>query len=91
MYRKLHGEQDEWVAQTKATFGACLAAQTRYADAEAPLVEGYAQLARGSADRRPAAREALGHLVALYTAWGKLEKAAEYRALLPDTAAAASK
>jgi serine/threonine-protein kinase len=89
MYRKLQGEEDEWVAQTKATLGACLVAQTRYADAEPLLVDGYVRLAQGSADRWPVAREALGHLVTLYTAWGKPEKAAEYRKLLADTAAAA--
>jgi eukaryotic-like serine/threonine-protein kinase len=90
MYRKLHGGEDEWVARTKASFGGCLVVQARYAEAEPLIVEGYARL-RGSADHRPAAREALGNLVILYTAWGKPERAAEYRRLLPDSGATASK
>ena len=82
MYEKLYGGDDEWVAQTKASFGHCLVAQTRYADAEPLLVESYARLERGSVDRRPVARTALGDLVTLYTAWDKPEKAAEYRRML---------
>ncbi len=91
MYRKLYGDDDEWVSVTKASFGGCLVVQARYPDAESLLVDGYARLARGSADRQPAARDALGDLVSLYTAWGKPERAAEYRKLLPDAGAAASK
>jgi serine/threonine-protein kinase len=82
MYASLPGDQREWVAQTRAAFGACLVAQSRHAEAEPLLVDGYAQLARAAANRRLAAHVALGNLVTLYTALGRPDKAAEYRALL---------
>jgi serine/threonine-protein kinase len=68
--------------------GACLTALGRYAEAEPVLLESYHALDRAKKD--VAMREALGRLVTLYTAWNKPEKAAEYRALLPDSTHAAS-
>lgn len=80
--------------------GAALAGQQRYEEAEPLLVTSYASLRDKLGDScktsrpgpcvsweaRPThvTREALERLVELYEAWGKEEKAAEYRALLEE-------
>jgi serine/threonine-protein kinase len=74
----------DWqTAETESLLGACLAARQRYDEAEPLLVASYATLKarRGDQDRRT--RRALQYLVDLYQAWGKPEKAAQYRTLLP--------
>ncbi|HEU4629270.1 MAG TPA: serine/threonine-protein kinase [Gemmatimonadaceae bacterium] len=80
MYQQPPGEQADGVALTRTLLGSCLVAQRRYAEAEPLLLESYVAHARGSAARRPVARQAAAALVALYEAWGRPERAAEYRA-----------
>jgi len=73
---------DTWrTSERQSLLGLCLMEQSRFAEAEAPLISGY----RGLAERRsglPATvsvREAGVRLVQLYDSWGKPEKAAEWR------------
>jgi serine/threonine-protein kinase len=74
----------DWqTAETESLLGACLTALQRYEEAEPLLVVSYTTLKarRGDQDRRT--RRTLQYLIDLYQAWGKLEKTAQYRTLLP--------
>jgi serine/threonine-protein kinase len=75
------------IPQIQRHVGGCLTELGRYAEAEAVLLESYRAL--DEADDM-FTREAAERLVTLYTAWRKPEKAAEFRALLSDSAAAAA-
>jgi non-specific serine/threonine protein kinase/serine/threonine-protein kinase len=70
------------VAAAQVALADCLRRQGRFEQAE-ELLLGAAGAASGQAD-------ALQGLVALYTAWGKPGQAAEWRARLPNAAAAAT-
>jgi len=69
------------IANTSSALGACLTTLQRFEEAEPLLLDGYAalQAQRGPRDQRT--RQTLDRLIALYEAWGKPERAAEYRAL----------
>ena len=54
----------------------------RYADAEDHLQIAYAELEEAVGMEDELTRSVLGHIVDLYTAWGKPDKAAQYQALL---------
>ncbi|MBN2562642.1 MAG: serine/threonine protein kinase [Phycisphaerae bacterium] len=74
------------IATAESLLGGALTAQGRYEDAEALLLRSHPIIRdrRGEEDSRAVA--ALERIVELYEAWGKPEKAAEYRALLPESA-----
>jgi hypothetical protein len=63
--------------------GACLSALQRYAEAE-PLLQGsYATFKARFGPQHKRTQPVIRYLMNLYEAWGKPEKAAEYRALRP--------
>ena len=62
--------------------GSVLAALERYDEAESLLVVSHSVLRDRTGERSPYTRDALKRLVVLYEAWGKSERAAEYRALV---------
>ncbi len=67
------------MAATARNLGVCLVKQKRFADAEPLFIEFYDVSAK-SRDASPAAVQAAGRqVVQLYEAWGKPEKAAEWR------------
>jgi UDP-N-acetylglucosamine 2-epimerase len=72
--------------------GQALAGQGKFAEAEPLVVEAFQQLQTN--ERRLAGnssgmvREALDAVIALYTAWGKPEKVAEWKAKLSESLAA---
>ena len=70
----------------ESLLGAALAGEQKFSDAERPLVEGYEgmseRLATIPAADRPALDRAGQELVRLYQAWGKPERAIEWRARL---------
>jgi len=81
---------DDWERyQCESLLGASLAGQKLFADAESLLLSGY----NGMLQREPTmsmpdrenVTEAAGRIVTLYQAWGKQEKAAEWR-LKPQAA-----
>jgi tetratricopeptide (TPR) repeat protein len=73
---------DDWsVGATKSLLGSALAAQRRYDDAETTLLDAQHDLAASPSLQRDLT-VTIGRLVDLYEAWGKHEKAAEYRARL---------
>ena len=67
------------LGQSQSQLGGCLTALARYPEAEPLLLAGYDGLERvpGATPRRRA--DALDRVIRLYEAWGKPEKAAEWR------------
>ncbi len=64
-------------------YGLFLTKSKRYQDAEAALVAAHRMLADAVGPAHAQTISQARRLTALYDAWGKLDKAAEYRALLP--------
>jgi hypothetical protein len=71
---------------TLSQLGAALAGQNKFAEAEPLLVQGYEGLkvreAMIPAPAKKSLTDAGGRLIALYDAWGKKDKAAEWRVRL---------
>ncbi len=71
-------ERDPWrVADAESVLGSCLAGQGRFSEAEPLLLQSLPVLQKDSGPTYASA--AAQRIVALYTAWGKPERAAEYR------------
>ena len=78
---------DDWPRfHTMSLLGAALAGQKKYAQAEPLLIAGYeglkAREARIAAPARGRLRAAAGRIVPFYEAWGKPDRAAEWRKTL---------
>lgn len=69
------------ISAVESTLGGALAGLGRYEEAQALLERSYRVLKEDRGERYLALRDTLRCLVRLYEAWGKLEKAAEYRDL----------
>jgi serine/threonine-protein kinase len=67
------------IAEAQSALGNCLAALKRYDEAEPLLVESYSSIKSLRAESDWLTRRALGRVASLYQAWGKPEKAAQYR------------
>jgi len=72
--------------QVASAYGALLAGMGSRAKAERQLVGALEFLQEHFGVTDPRTRQTLHHLVDLYAAWGRPERAAEYRALLNSTA-----
>ena len=70
---------------TEALLGICLTGERRFDEAEPLLLAGYETLRAKRREARDETRMAASGLVALYTAWGKPDKAAEWRKKLGPT------
>ena len=75
---------DDWFCYlTQSQLGAALAGQKRHAEAEPLLVRGYeglkAREAKIPAPRRNDVADAAARIVPFYAAWGKPDKADEWR------------
>ncbi len=73
------GPTDVRTFQAAARLGDCLLAQKRYADAESLLVGSFDALRGVRGAPKSAVQAVGGKVVRLYEAWGKPEKAAEWR------------
>ncbi len=73
----LYEEANTHTAQAQLALGSCLTALRRYDEAETLLLAGYAVFKNEDTELPEQARQALFDL---YTAWGKPEQAAAYRA-----------
>jgi hypothetical protein len=81
---------DDWPRfHTMSLLGAALAGQKQYAQAEPMLIAGYeglkAREAKIPAPNRSRLRAAAARIVPFYEAWGKPDKAAEWRKTLGPT------
>jgi serine/threonine protein kinase/tetratricopeptide (TPR) repeat protein len=80
------------IALAQSVLGACLTEERRYQEAEPFLLGSYPVLKSKRGEGSREARAALEGVVRLYEAWGKPNKAAEYKALLRNpTPSAVSK
>ncbi|MGE0464523.1 MAG: tetratricopeptide repeat protein [Vicinamibacterales bacterium] len=74
--------EDDWsIGATKSLLGASLTALGRYEEAETMLLQARRDLAGMPAPRAGEMQVNLGRLVDLYVAWGRRDRAAEYRTL----------
>lgn len=64
--------------------GACLASRHQFDEAEPPLLSGYRVLHEKRGDDREETRYAVTRLVMLYEGWNKPDRAAEWRAKVPN-------
>jgi serine/threonine protein kinase/tetratricopeptide (TPR) repeat protein len=76
---------DDWrTFQTKSMLGGSLLGQQKFAEAEPPLLDGYAGLEKRQpsipAKSKAQLADAVERLVQLYDAWGKPDRAAQWRA-----------
>jgi tetratricopeptide (TPR) repeat protein len=81
------GLPDKWPRfDAQSLLGACLIGQRKYAEAEPLIVQGYegmvARWGRIPFPERKRLADAAERIVQLYEAWGKTQKAAEWRARL---------
>jgi serine/threonine protein kinase/lipopolysaccharide biosynthesis regulator YciM len=84
-----------WTFQTFSQLGGCLLGQAKFAEAEPPVLRGYEGLKAREATIWPGKRyfltEAGEQVVQLYEAWGKKDKAAEWRKTLASAHAGGDK
>jgi len=71
------------IARSESVLGASLSARGRFEQAEALLIESYPVIRNHRGEWARETVDALGRIIALYEAWGKPDKAGEYRTLLP--------
>ena len=82
--------QGHWmIAATQTLIARALVDQRRFAEAERLMLEAYPTVDAQFGARHPRVTAVVERIVALYDAWGKPEKAAEWRAKLPKPAAPA--
>ena len=79
------------LSQILENYGRCLIDAGRFEDAEKEVVADYEMLKTTLEPAHPLVRQSLELIVDLYEAWGKPDKAAEYRALLPESDEAPAK
>jgi hypothetical protein len=73
------------ISYTEALLGSCLGGERRFDEAEPLLLAGYETLRAKRGEARDETRMAASGLVALYAAWGKPDRAAEWRKKLGPT------
>ena len=79
-------QDNDWrLGAIKSVLGECLTTLGRYEEAGPLVVESYPVIRAEYGDGHAETRNALQRIIRLYEAWGKPDKAAEYRALLPET------
>jgi tetratricopeptide (TPR) repeat protein len=79
MYESLSGGDPANTGNTRSHYGACLTELGRYQGAEAALLAEYPAIQAGRGDERRWTTRTVGRLATLYEAWGKTNKAADYR------------
>ena len=82
----MRAEEDWHTADTRSLLGESLVGQGQYEEAEPHLLEGHAGLDATTpiGRRRRHLPPSVERLVHLYDAWGKPDKAAEWRAKIPE-------
>jgi tetratricopeptide (TPR) repeat protein len=82
IFKKAHPGGHWNISQAESLLGECLTLSQRYPEAETLLLRSYSALEAQRGERSPQSREFLQRIVRLYEAWGKADKAAQYRAEL---------
>ncbi len=82
--RETLGAEDWWHGNFLGKHGRALAALQRFDDAESTLLEAHGILQTALGDEHEHTKRVVGYLADLYDAWGKPEKAAEWRAKLAE-------
>jgi eukaryotic-like serine/threonine-protein kinase len=80
--RKTFAEESWQIASTRLLLGGCYMENKRYEEAEVLLVKAFPIIEKAFGLNHARTQAAVKSLVALYEAWGKPDKAAEYSALL---------
>ncbi|NUO81814.1 serine/threonine protein kinase [candidate division KSB1 bacterium] len=81
-------QEEHWLtARIRTRLGLCLIKQQRYAEAEETLSAAYRFQKTAQGEQHPYTQETVTSLGMLYEAWGKPQKAEEYRQLLQTPAA----
>ena len=83
VHRRVRGEKHASIAYLKNSRAQRYQQQGRYQEAETLLLDVYEQTKDTPAPDNRLKHLTLNYLVKLYEAWGKPQKAAEFRALLP--------
>ena len=83
MQRSLNQPGHWAIYNAQSGYGSCLLLARRYQEAEKELLAAHAGLADALGADHSRAVWAKERLVELYNAWGRPEKAAEYRATTP--------
>jgi tetratricopeptide (TPR) repeat protein len=84
MLQKVHGDSHWLTADCRSVYGGFLTGLARYEEAEALLRPAHRVLEEKLGRENARTVAAVERLLKLYEAWGKPDKAAEYRAMLPD-------
>jgi len=79
VYESLSGGDPANTGNTRSHYGACLTELGRYQEAEDALLAAYSAIQAGRDDEHLWTTRTADRLVALYEAWGKPDRAAEYR------------
>ncbi|MCP4657637.1 MAG: serine/threonine protein kinase, partial [bacterium] len=82
IYRQTLPADHWWIPYAESNLGVSLAGLGRFTEAEPLLVRSYPIVRDRTGEHSVTTHIVLERLVTLYEAWGKAEKAAEYRALL---------
>jgi serine/threonine-protein kinase len=88
IFRKSVGADHWMVAEARGNYGVCLMKLKRYHEAEENLVASHAALKTTFGDEHERTQKAIKRLIEFYDAWGRPEKAAQYRAMLETEATA---
>ena len=83
--RETLGAEHWWHGNFLGKHGRALAALERFDDAESALLEAHGILQTALGDEHGQTKRVVGYLADLYDAWGKPQKAAEWRAKLAET------
>jgi serine/threonine protein kinase/tetratricopeptide (TPR) repeat protein len=83
--RKTFPEKNWQIATTKLLVGACLVQQGRFREAESLLLEALPLIQQNFGPTHRRTKAAIQEIIKLYEAWGKPEKAAEYKVLAKDS------
>ena len=80
--RKTFPEKSWQIATTKLLLGGCIQEEKRYPEAESLMLEAFPIIKDSYGLGHARTQAAIKRLVSLYDAWGKPEKATDYRSLL---------
>jgi Tfp pilus assembly protein PilF len=79
---RVFGDQNQDVAKLRSKYGGCLIQLKKYDQAEGELLAAFPVLRDSLGVQNEATQVVIARLIELYEAWGKEEKASQYRVLL---------